>query len=262
MSVSAPSRWIAVVLLVSALGWTAASTAACQRTGSRTDSTSLVPADTSDVYTRKPPSRDGIGKVYMGREISEVMGHRGASWLERPERADNERPDLVVDSMNLAPSDVVADLGAGTGYFTFRLADRVPAGRVFAVDIQPEMLDIMRQRLEEQNVDNVTLVRGEITDPQLPSDSIDAALMVDAYHEFSHPREMMRNLVEALVPGGRVILIEYRNEDPSIPIKPLHKMSEAQVRKEMEAVGLEWVNTKDMLPRQHFLVFRKPMTNQ
>jgi FkbM family methyltransferase len=190
------------------------------------------------------------------------MGHRGASWLERPERADNERPDLVVDSMDLAPADVVADIGAGTGYFTFRLADRVPDGRVFAVDIQPEMLDIMRQRIDEQRIDNVTLVRGDITDPKLPSDSIDAALMVDAYHEFSHPREMMVNLVDALVPGGRVILIEYRKEDPSIPIKPLHKMSEAQARKEMEAVGLEWVDTKDMLPRQHFLVFEKPMTDQ
>ena len=252
---------MAVVLLASVLGWATLSTAACQN-ADRDAAASAASADTSDVYTQKPPSRDGIGKVYMGREISQVMGHRGASWLERPERADNERPDLVVDSMDLAPADVVADIGAGTGYFTFRLADRVPDGRVFAVDIQPEMLDIMRQRIDEQRIDNVTLVRGDITDPKLPSDSIDAALMVDAYHEFSHPREMMVNLVDALVPGGRVILIEYRKEDPSIPIKPLHKMSEAQARKEMEAVGLEWVDTKDMLPRQHFLVFEKPMTDQ
>lgn len=215
-------------------------------------------ADTSEVYTQKPPSRDGIGKVYMGREISMVMGHRGAAWLERDERAPNERPDLVVDSMELAPSDVVADIGAGTGYFTLRLAPRVPRGRVFAVDIQPEMLDIMRQRIQARSIDNVALVRGTVTDPQLPADSIDTALMVDAYHEFSHPREMMRALVEDLVPGGRVILIEYRKEDPSVPIKPLHKMSEAQARKEMAAVGLEWVETKDMLPRQHFMVFRKP----
>lgn len=218
--------------------------------------------DTSDVYTSRPPSRDGIGKVYMGREISQVMGHRGARWLERPERATNERPDLVVDSMNLAPTDAVADIGAGTGYFTFRLAPAVPQGRVFAVDIQPEMLDIMRDSMRRNGIDNVTLVRGSITDPKLPRDSIDAALMVDAYHEFSHPREMMTSLVASLKPGGRVVLIEYRKEDPSIPIKPLHKMSEAQVRKEMEAVGLEWVDTKDMLPRQHFLVFRKPTESQ
>mgnify|MGYP006278814627 CR=1 FL=1 len=214
--------------------------------------------DTSSVYTRTPPSRNGIGKVYMGREISKVMGHRGAAWLERDERDDNERPALVVDSMNLASDDVVADIGAGTGYFTFRMAPRVPNGRVFAVDIQPEMLEIMRDRMQTEGVENVTLVRGSVTDPSLPADSIDAALMVDAYHEFSHPREMMDNLVEALTPGGRVYLVEYRKEDPSVPIKRLHKMSEAQARKEMEAVGLEWVATRDMLPRQHFLIFEKP----
>jgi FkbM family methyltransferase len=214
--------------------------------------------DTSSVYTRVPPSRNGIGKVYMGREISKVMGHRGAAWLERDERDDNERPSLVVDSMNLASDDVVADIGAGTGYFTFRIAPRVSSGRVFAVDIQPEMLEIMRDRMQTQGVENVTLVRGSVTDPSLPADSIDAALMVDAYHEFSHPREMMDNLVEALTPGGRVYLVEYRKEDPSVPIKRLHKMSEAQARKEMEAVGLEWVATRDMLPRQHFLIFEKP----
>jgi len=217
-----------------------------------------APADTGDVYSQKPPSRDGTGKVYMGREISQVMGHRGANWLERPERADNERPGLLVDSMNLGPTDVVADLGAGTGYFTFRMAPKVPEGRVFAVDIQPEMLDIVRKRIEKRDVHNVTPLRGTVTDPNLPTDSVDAALMVDAYHEFSHPREMMLNLRDALVPGGRVYLVEYRKEDPSIPIKPLHKMTEAQARKEMEAVGLEWVATEEMLPRQHFMIFRKP----
>jgi ubiquinone/menaquinone biosynthesis C-methylase UbiE len=214
--------------------------------------------DTSDVYTQTTPSRDGTGKVYMGREISKVMGHRGADWLERPSRAEKEQPAVLVDSMNLAPTDVVADIGAGTGYFTFRIAPEVPAGRVFAVDIQPEMLAMMRETIQTENVDNVTLVEGSVTDPSLPADSIDKALMVDAYHEFSHPREMMLNLREALVPGGRVYLVEYRKEDPSIPIKPLHKMTEAQARKEMEAVGLEWVATEEMLPRQHFMIFRKP----
>lgn len=246
-------EWVILVLMifVGAPG--------CQVTADDDATITSDAADTSDVYTQRPPSRDGIGKVYMGREISRVMGHRGAAWLERSERAANERPDLVVDSMNLAPTDAVADIGAGTGYFTFRMAPKVPRGRVFAVDIQPEMLDIMRERVQQRGIDNVTLVRGAVTDPQLPADSIDAALMVDAYHEFSHPREMMQSLVEALVPGGRVILIEYRKEDPSVPIKPLHKMSEAQVRKEMEAVGLQWIDTKDMLPRQHFLVFQKPL---
>jgi len=219
---------------------------------------SAPPPDTGDVYSQKSPSRDGTGKVYMGREISTVMGHRGARWLQRPSRADDEKPGLLVDSMNLAPNDVVADLGAGTGYFTFRIAPRVPEGRVFAVDIQPEMLAIMRDSIETTGVDNVTPVRGTVTDPQLPSDSVDVALMVDAYHEFSHPREMMLNLRDALVPGGRVYLVEYRKEDPSVPIKPLHKMTEAQARKEMEAVGFEWVTTEDMLPRQHVMIFRAP----
>ena len=234
--------WPALVLLVLA----AAPPAAAQN------------ADTSDIYSQPPPSRDGIGKVYMGREISKVMGHRGARWLERPERARKEKPALLVDSMALAPDAVVADLGAGTGYFTFRIAPRVPDGRVFAVDIQPEMLNIIRDTIAAQGIDNVTPVKGTVRNPNLPADSVDAALMVDAYHEFSHPREMMRNLREALVPGGRVYLVEYRKEDPSVPIKPLHKMTEAQAKKEMRAVGLEWVATEEMLPRQHFMIFRKP----
>jgi len=227
----------------------------------RPSAQATVPADTTDtseVYSERPPSRDGIGKVYMGREISTVMGHRGSNWLERPSREENERPDLFVDSLPVDPTDTVADIGAGTGYLTFRVASRVPAGNVFAVDIQPEMLDIVRERIADREVENVMPVRGTVTDPNLPADSIDLAYMVDAYHEFSHPNEMMTALVEDLPPGGRVVLAEYRKEDPSVPIKPLHKMSEAQVRKEMEAVGLEWVETKDMLPRQHFLVFRKP----
>jgi len=251
-------RLPAGVTLLAALLLVAAPTAGCQTPDAPSSSAAT---DTGNVYTQKPPSRDGIGKVYLGREISQVMGHRGATWLERPSRADKENPALLVDSMNLAPTDVVADIGAGTGYFTFRMAPRVPDGRVFAVDIQPEMLDMMRETIQTEGIDNVTLVQGTVQDPKLPSDSIDAALMVDAYHEFSHPREMMLNLKEALVPGGRVYLVEYRKEDPSIPIKPLHKMTEAQARKEMEAVGLEWVATEEMLPRQHFMIFQKPASS-
>jgi len=214
--------------------------------------------DTSGVYSETTPSRDGIGKVYMGREISKVMGHRGAAWLERSDRLPKERPDLVVDSLNLAPGDVVADIGAGTGYFTFRMAPKVANGRVFAVDIQPEMLEIMQGRIDDRSIENVTLVQGTERDTRLPADSVDVALMVDAYHEFAYPREMMQSIQEALRPGGRAVLIEYRKEDPSVPIKPLHKMTEAQVKKEMAAVGLEWVKTLDMLPRQHFIVVEKP----
>lgn len=216
-----------------------------------------VARDTSH-YTAGPASRDGTGRYYMGREIAQVMGHRGAAWLERPERAEVEQPDRVVDSLGLQPDDVVADIGAGTGYFTFRIAERVPEGGVYAVDIQPQMLDILMERAWELGFENVEPVRGDVDDPNLPEKAVDLALVVDAYHEFSHPREMMEGIVRALRPGGRIVLVEYRGEDPSVPIKPLHTMTEAQVRRELEAVGLRWVETKDFLPRQHVLVFEKP----
>ena len=211
-----------------------------------------------EIYSRKSPSRDGIGKVYMGREISFVMGHRGMEWLERSTREREERTDLVVKNMDLAKDAVVADIGAGSGYFTFRISRRVPRGKVLAVDIQQEMLDIIERRKESVGTSNIETVLGTPTDPNLPLNSVDAALLVDAYHEFSDPRDMMTALVDALRPGGRVFLVEYREEDPDVPILPLHKMSEAQVRLEMEAVGLEFVENRSMLPQQHFLVFRKP----
>ena len=209
-------------------------------------------------YSRQRPSRDGIGKVYMGREISFVMGHRGIDWLERRDREKEERTDLVVEGMELAPDAVVADIGAGSGHFTFRIGPRVPKGRVLAVDIQPEMLSVLEQRSEQKRQTNVEAVQGSKSDPNLEPESVDAVLMVDAYHEFSHPLEMMNAIVRALRPGGRVFLVEYRAEDAKVPILPLHKMTEAQARLEMEVVGLEFVENRAMLPQQHFLVFRKP----
>ena len=210
------------------------------------------------VYEIRPPSRDGIGKVYMGREIAQVMGHQGAEWLDRAEREEEEKPQKLVDLMDLRPADVVADIGAGTGYFTFRMAAKVSAGKVLAIDIQPEMLDLLKKAASARGVNNVEPVLGKIDDPNLPAEAVDVALMVDAYHEFDHPREMMQGIVRALKPGGRVVLVEYRGEDPDVPIKPLHKMTEAQAKKEMAAVGLEHVKTLSDLPRQHVLVFRKP----
>ena len=209
-------------------------------------------------YEQRIPSRDGIGKVYMGREISQVMGHLGAGWLERPSRVREELPDVLIRSLDLPQDAVVADIGAGTGYFTFRLAREVPDGRVLAVDIQPEMLAILDDRIADLEVNNVTPIRGAIDDPNLAENSVDAVLMVDAYHEFSHPWEMMRGIVKALRPGGRVFLIEYRGEDRALAIKPLHKMTEAQARREMAAVGLVWEKTLDVLPTQHLMVFRRP----
>ncbi len=212
---------------------------------------------TYERYTHGTPSRDGIGKFYLGREISQVMGHRGAAWLERESRVVDEAPNAAVQAMQLVPDAVVADIGAGTGYFSFRLAAQVPQGRVYAVDIQPEMLDIIRKRSERRSVDNVVAVIGKVDDPMLPAEAIDAVLLVDAYHEFAYPFEMMRGIVRALRPGGRVFLIEYRGEDASIPIKRLHKMTQQQAIREMQAVGLVWVETRDFLPTQHFMVFEK-----
>ena len=209
-------------------------------------------------YTTGPPNRDGIGKIYMGREISQVMGHLGAGWLERPERERQERTDLLIAGLSLSEDFVVADIGAGTGYFTFPVAARVPQGKVFAVDIQPEMLALMEQRKAREKVDNVETVLGEADDPKLPDSDIDLAFIVDAYHEFSFPREMGERLKASLKPGGQLVLVEYRAEDPSVPIKRLHKMSEVQVKQEMAAIGLDWVRTESYLPQQHVLIFQKP----
>ena len=209
-------------------------------------------------YVTGLPTRDGIGKFYMGREISLVMGHLGAGWLERPERERQERTDLLIAGLSLSEDFVVADIGAGTGYFTFPVAQRVPQGRVFSVDIQPEMLARIEQRAARENVANVETILGEEDDPKLPDNEIDLAFIVDAYHEFSFPREMGERLKEALKPGGQLVLVEYRAEDPGVPIKPLHKMSERQVKQEMAAIGLAWVRTESYLPQQHVLIFQKP----
>ena len=209
-------------------------------------------------YTTGLPNRDGIGKFYMGREISHVMGHLGAGWLERTERERQERTDLLIAGLRLSDDFVVADIGAGTGYFTFPVAQRVPRGKVFAVDIQPEMLARLARRKALENVANVETVLGEEDDPKLPDNEIDLAFIVDAYHEFSFPREMGERLKESLKSGGQLVLVEYRAEDPRVPIKRLHKMSEAQVKQEMAAIGLDWVRTESYLPQQHVLIFQKP----
>jgi len=220
-----------------------------------------VPADSAPpgigVYQQTAPSRDGIGKRYMGREISHVMGHQGAAWLERPERERQERTDLLISELGLRPTDIVADIGAGTGYFVFRISPLVPQGQVLGVDIQQEMLDIMESRAAG-TVDNVSTVLGTITDINVPDNSVDLILLVDAYHEFSHPREMGRSMFRALKPGGRIALVEYRAEDPTVPIKPLHKMSQEQAIREMAALGLRWVATSDRLPQQHLMFFARP----
>jgi ubiquinone/menaquinone biosynthesis C-methylase UbiE len=234
-------------------------TADCQHAQTRTASQSPATSAEKPVYeTRANHDPDGIGKFYMGREIAHVMGYQGAEWLERPERIEEERPDQVVEQMKLKPTDVVADVGAGTGYFSFRISSVVKQGKVFAVDIQPEMLAIIEKRKKQLKADNVIAVKSVETNAELPENSIDVALMVDVYHEFAFPREMMLSVIKGLKPGGRLVQIEYRGEDPDVPIKRLHKMTVAQARKEMAAVGLVWKETKSFLPQQHFIVYEKP----
>ncbi|MDB5330575.1 MAG: Methyltransferase type 11 [Phycisphaerales bacterium] len=216
-------------------------------------------AQKASVYSTTQPSSDGIGKVYMGREIAQVMGHLGAGWLERPDREREEQPSKAIELMGLKPTDVVADIGAGTGYFSFRIARKVPKGKVLAVDIQKQMLEIMKRTAKHEGLENVEPVLGTIEDPNLPEAGVDLALMVDAYHEFDHPNEMMLAIVKALKPGGRVVDIEYRGEDPEVAIKPHHKMTEAQAIKEMAAVGLKHVKTFNDLPQQHLMIFEKPV---
>ena len=211
-------------------------------------------------YEYRRANRDGIGKTYMGRQISHVMGHQGAAWLERSEREREERTDLLIENLPINPGDKVADIGAGTGYFTLPMARIVgEEGTVYAVDIQLEMLSIIAERATVEGLYQIEPIMGTTTDPGLSPESIDLALFVDAYHEFEWPWEVMSAIYESLVPGGKVVLVEYRAEDRRVPIKRLHKMSERQARLEMEAVGLEFVENGDFLPQQHFLVFQKPL---
>ena len=203
--------------------------------------------------------RDGIGKAYYGREIAQVMGHQAAAWLERPERQEEERTDLLLAALRLKAGETVADVGAGTGYFSWRMAQRVgEAGKIYAVEIQQEMLDLLMGNMRKRRVDGrVVPVLGTTQDPKLPAGSLDTILLVDVYHEFDFPYEMTQGMLRALKPGGRLVLVEYRGEDRYVPIKPLHKMTVDQVKKEMSAHALTFERTISTLPWQHILIFRK-----
>lgn len=216
-------------------------------------------ASDTDRYSHAKASRDGTGKFYLGREISHVMGHRGAGWLERPERTGEERTDVLLTLLPLESGDTVADIGAGTGYFSLPMAMKVgQTGRVLAVDIQPEMLAIIEQRTQRAGISNITPILGTESDPRLPAGEVDLVLLVDAYHEFSHPWEVMSQVQKSLSDRGKVVLVEYRGEDPSVPIKPLHKMTVEQATREMSAVGLTLLEVLDDLPRQHVMIFHRP----
>jgi ubiquinone/menaquinone biosynthesis C-methylase UbiE len=200
----------------------------------------------------------GSGKFYMGREIAHVMGTAGIPWLEREQREEEEKPALVIDALGLKDGDTVVDFGAGSGYYTFRLARAVgPHGTVIAADVEPKMLQFIRQRAVRENLTNVGLAQSSELDPHLPSNRIDLVLMVDVYHELSFPYEVMTKIRSALKHNGRVALVEFRKEDAELQIKEAHKMSEEQIIKEMTAIGLTHVETIETLPQQHLVIFRK-----
>ena len=221
----------------------------------------LTPADALAQYARyaeRPPSIDGIGRTYMGREISAVMGWQGAAWLERDEREREERTDLLLDALALKPGMVVADIGAGTGYLSRRMAGAVlPGGKILAVDVQPEMVSMLERFVKRLKLENIEPRLGGEKDVGLAPESVDLAIMVDVYHELTHPHEVLASILRALKPGGQVVFVEYKAEDPNVPIKPLHKMSEAQIRREAEQHALRWERTERGLPWQHVVVFRK-----
>ena len=216
-----------------------------------------ISANSDSVYTYLPGSIDGIAKQYYGRQLASVMGASGSEWLERDTRQKEENPRQAIDSMPLAANSVVADIGAGTGYYTFRIAQKIPLGKVYAVEVQDEMITQLESKKQVAKQDNVIIVKGDNFSPNLPANSIDLAIMVDVYHELEYPHEMLMAIRKALKPSGKLLLLEYRAEDNSIPIKPLHKMSVTQANKELRANGFQLYQRKEFLPIQHYLLYKK-----
>jgi SAM-dependent methyltransferase len=193
-----------------------------------------------------------------GRVYAHVMGAGGADWLTRPEREAEEQPDRALDLIGIRKNSIIADVGAGNGYITWRLAERTGVnGKVYAVDIQPEMLDMLRVNMRQRRIGNVEPILGAYDDPKLPQGSIDLVILVDVYHEFSEPQKMLRKMRDSLKPDGRLVLFEYRGEDPTVPIRPEHKMTVQQVKAELQPEGLELDKLIEALPRQHILIFKK-----
>ena len=217
-----------------------------------------IPAQPTPPYQAAQPSADGIGKTYHGREIARMMGFDGAAWLERTERQQEERADLLMAELALKPGMDVADVGAGTGYYSRRMSLQVgPKGKVYAIEVQPQMLRVLETTAKRPGYGNIVPVLGADDDVKLPEASIDLAIMVDVYHELAFPHEVLASIVRAVRPGGRVVFVEYRGEDFSVPIKSLHKMTEQQVRLEAADHALVWERTARTLPWQHVVVFRR-----
>ena len=212
-------------------------------------------SETSGIYTYQIEDYNGIGKWYMGREIASVMGFEGMEWLERPERESEENVSTLIKNMSINLEDTIADIGAGSGYHTFRMALKAPKGFIYAIDIQEKMLSEISSRINNGYLKNITPILGTETNINLTENSVDKILLVDVYHEFKYPYEMMESIKKALRPNGKIFIIEYRGEDPRVPIKKIHKMTEKQVVKEMKAIGLKLEVNMDNLPWQHCLIF-------
>jgi precorrin-6B methylase 2 len=213
--------------------------------------------NTDTGYTYHQASADGIGKYYLGREISHVMGASGSDWLERNDRNEEENTELAIEKILIPATGVIADIGAGTGYYSFKLSSKVPKGKVFAVEVQDEMIRLLQQKKITLKDSIVEIIKGNATSPNLPANSVDIAIMVDVYHELEYPQQMLQAISKALKPNGKILLLEYRGEDATIPIKALHKTTVAQLNKEMEANGFTLSYKGDFSPIQHFLLYQK-----
>ncbi len=212
---------------------------------------------TDSGYTYKNATIDGIGKFYKDREISHVMGASGSDWLERDERNEEENTQLVIEKIQIPVNGTIADIGAGTGYYAFKLSPKVPKGKVYAVEIQDEMIRLLNKKKQSVKDSVVEVIKGTIQSPNLPANSVDLAIMVDVYHELEFPQEMLQAIKKTLKPNGKILLIEYRGEDPTVPIKELHKTTVAQLNKEFEANGFKLNYRGDFLPIQHYLLYEK-----